>query len=718
MRKNFPVNNHEYLLAPSCALISHTDAKGIITHVNDEFAEASGFAREELIGQPHNMIRHPDMPPAAFSDLWATLKKGQPWRGMVKNRRKNGDYYWVQAQVTPRTGGGYISVRIAPQREQVAEAEELYAAMRAGAPSPLSGGELVPQGLPARLRWRAARLSISAKLLLLGLLAAAGMLSVAALAAVYSYDQVMAERRGRTERLVEVAHGMAEHWKARAARGELPQVQAQAQALAGLRALRYGGNDYFWVQDMGHPYPKMLMHPLDPALEGKVLDAQKYDSAEGAQAAGTAPAAFAQPANLFVTAATLAREAGAGFIAYRWQKPGAPEGETYAKVSYVKRVAGWDWVVGSGIYVDDVRSAVLAGAARGGAAGLAITLCIFAFALWQRRSIRASLQKACAMADAIAQGNLIAALPVVDDGDLGELIMRLRIMRNNLHEVAASLRQNSATLRAAAGEISRDAGEGARSSSSQSEAVSSIAAAVEELSVSIDQVDEHARTALSVNQAASAQTTEGAQVIAEAIGEINDIARAVNASEHSIAALEGYSDQIAAIVGVIREIADQTNLLALNAAIEAARAGEQGRGFSVVAEEVRKLAERTAQSTGEISAMVAKVIDGTRTAAREMEQSVARANRGVALASRADGSMSAIHEGMAQSRQAVDGITVSLSEQSVAAREMAARVEQLAQGAEAHTFAAQRTADEAVRMSRLAAEMEKLSARFRISHGG
>jgi len=136
MRKNLPVTGVEYPLRDDVAIVSKTDLKGRITYVNPYFIEVSGFTEEELLGAPHNLVRHPDMPPEAFADLWETLKAGLPWTGLVKNRRKDGDYYWVQANVTPVVEGGrvagYVSVRTRPERDQVAAAEKLYARMRAG----------------------------------------------------------------------------------------------------------------------------------------------------------------------------------------------------------------------------------------------------------------------------------------------------------------------------------------------------------------------------------------------------------------------------------------------------------------------------------------------------------------------------------------------------------------------------------------------------------
>ncbi|MEO6352124.1 MAG: PAS domain-containing protein [Oxalobacteraceae bacterium] len=106
MRQNLPITSVEYVLVKGTSLVSKTDTKGRITYVNPAFIEVSGFTENELIGAPHNIVRHPDMPPEAFSDLWETLKSGIPWTGLVQNRSKNGDYYWVLANVTPLIVGG------------------------------------------------------------------------------------------------------------------------------------------------------------------------------------------------------------------------------------------------------------------------------------------------------------------------------------------------------------------------------------------------------------------------------------------------------------------------------------------------------------------------------------------------------------------------------------------------------------------------------------
>jgi len=152
MRKNFPVTNVETRVRADQYLISKTNTKGIVTYANPAFIDISGFSHEELIGKPHNLIRHPDMPPAAFEDLWDTLHAGESWTGMVKNRRKDGGFYWVLANVTPIMERdevtGYASVRIKPTRAQIADAEALYRRINEDSLSgyAIRGGELVPTG--------------------------------------------------------------------------------------------------------------------------------------------------------------------------------------------------------------------------------------------------------------------------------------------------------------------------------------------------------------------------------------------------------------------------------------------------------------------------------------------------------------------------------------------------------------------------------------------
>ncbi len=136
MRTNLPVTNREVELSADQAIVSKTDLNGNITYVNPYFVQVSGYSEDELIGSPQNILRHPDMPAEAFADLWHSIKSGTPWTGLVKNRCKNGDYYWVKANITPiKEAGrtlGYMSVRTKADRDQVAAAQAAYQLIRAG----------------------------------------------------------------------------------------------------------------------------------------------------------------------------------------------------------------------------------------------------------------------------------------------------------------------------------------------------------------------------------------------------------------------------------------------------------------------------------------------------------------------------------------------------------------------------------------------------------
>lgn len=138
MRSNLPVSTTEHVLPDGTLIVSKTDRKGKITYVNDQFVAASGFSEAELMGQPHNIVRHPDMPVEAFANLWDTIEPGKPWAGAVKNRRKNGDFYWVMASVTPIWEkdqiAGYQSVRTKLTAEQRGDAERAYMQIRAKKP--------------------------------------------------------------------------------------------------------------------------------------------------------------------------------------------------------------------------------------------------------------------------------------------------------------------------------------------------------------------------------------------------------------------------------------------------------------------------------------------------------------------------------------------------------------------------------------------------------
>jgi aerotaxis receptor len=563
MRNNQPVSQREYPLREGAAIISWTDAKGNITFANDDFVETSGFSREELIGQPQNLVRHPDMPAEAFRDLWATINAGEPWVGMVKNRRKDGDHYWVKATVTPTPDGGYMSVRTKPARDEVRAAEALYQRLREGSGPHLLGGRLAPSPLGHLLR-RFMDLNLSTKLWLSTLSSMLVILLCAGLGWVV--------------------------------------VDKASQLLSGVEPGKAGD--------------------LQASLDGFRL--------------------------------------------------------------------------------------IL------GIAAVAALLLWPAIAFIVVRSFTGPLRDAVRAARGIAAFDLSKPVPLVGHDEVGELLAQFAIMRNNLLGNASLIKQSTRKLDSAARDLTASSGLSARAALNQSDAASGMASAVEELSVSIDQVGDHAREANDVSRESGELSREGGRVIHSAADEIGHISDAVQGSAKTIRELESYSGEISTIVGVIKDIADQTNLLALNAAIEAARAGEQGRGFAVVADEVRKLAERTAKSTQQITGMIDKVQSGARRAVDEMEASVKRVSDGVELAHQAGNSISSIQSASARVLQAVADIDHALKEQGVAAREIAQNVERVAQMTEHGSDASRQASGVAEDVVKLSAELKRLADLFKL----
>ena len=235
MKNNGPVTQREYPVGEHETLLSATDLKGRITYANDAFIACSGFERDELYGKAHNLVRHPDMPPAAFDDMWSTIQSGRTWTALVKNRRKDGDHYWVRANAAPiRQRGevkGYPSVRTRPDSESVAAHEEVYRDIRTGSRKlGLRRGQVVRKSLLGwYTRWRFVSLATRMRLGLvaLWLTGAAGMVSMGAQAA--SQWPALA---GWT-----LAVLLSGWWLRTAVHGPLQQLMVQAQAVAsGQRA--------------------------------------------------------------------------------------------------------------------------------------------------------------------------------------------------------------------------------------------------------------------------------------------------------------------------------------------------------------------------------------------------------------------------------------------------------------------------------------------------
>ncbi|MBI5330418.1 MAG: methyl-accepting chemotaxis protein [Betaproteobacteria bacterium] len=316
--------------------------------------------------------------------------------------------------------------------------------------------------------------------------------------------------------------------------------------------------------------------------------------------------------------------------------------------------------------------------------------------------------------EAVSRFNLTQLIHANGKDEISLLLNGLGIMQNHLRDVVVQVRDGASALESMAGALAGASANVAGASNGQAESAAGMAASMEQLSVSIDQMREHASESNDLAIRSGEASREGRDVTRNAAQEMAAIAEGARQSASIVGELGELSSEISGIVNVIKEIADQTNLLALNAAIEAARAGEQGRGFAVVADEVRKLAERTSSSTQQISGMISRIQAGAQRAVDAMQADVNRANQGEELARKAGGAIDQIEQRASDVVRAVHEIQLALSEQSAAARDVAVRVEQIAQMTETNSSASQQTSHTASQVSSLAGQLNGLMARFQV----
>ncbi len=318
-------------------------------------------------------------------------------------------------------------------------------------------------------------------------------------------------------------------------------------------------------------------------------------------------------------------------------------------------------------------------------------------------------------ADAIAQGDLTTRIKLACRDELERVADSFNKMAEAVNQTVRNVRTNADAVASAAERTATSSGQIAQSSRNQSEAASSMAAAVEQTTVGIDHISSNARDANEISERSGELSRQGGDLVQTVVAEMGEIAAAVSASANAVEELGRRSQEISSIVEVIKDIADQTNLLALNAAIEAARAGEQGRGFAVVADEVRKLAERTTKSTQQISAMIGSVQQETYAAVDAMKAGVSKVDRGVALTTSAGQTMAEVREGAAQVVAAVREISDALREQAAASSDIARNVETIAQMAEENSAAVGENHATAEQLQEFADALQREVSRFKVA---
>ncbi len=506
-------------------------------------------------------------------------------------------------------------------------------------------------------------------------------------------DSMLEDRKQKTRDLVQVAVGIVKHHHQLASSGKISEEEAKLAARNSLRDLRYGEDDYYFGFDTDGVY---FLHGGNPKLEGQnKLDMQDTHG------------------KYIVRELIAAAKAGGGFVDYWFPRAGQQNPEP--KLGYTTLFTPWNWVVGTGIYIDDVDKEFrqVAWLLGGISTVLLATLVLFGFLV--SRSILNQLggepKAASEIMERIANGDLTASIDQAPPGSmlntLGGMTLALRKMVSEINSDANRLVDNAEHIASASEEV-------ARAAEQQSDATSAMAAAIEELTVSSNHISDSARDTSQDSVAAVELSGQGSARVDQASQAIQQISKTVSDASSRIHALEERAKQVSSIANVIKDIAGQTNLLALNAAIEAARAGEQGRGFAVVADEVRKLAERTSLATTEIEQMIVGIQGDTVGAVEAMNAALPEVQQGVALASSASDSLRAIEDGARRTLERIGEVADATKEQSTASTSIAQRVEQIANMVEETTQTIRGTASTAHQLQEIAVNLKQLISRFKV----
>lgn len=660
-------------------LVSKTDTKGIITYCNDAFVNISGYSRDELLGKSHNIVRHPDMPPQAFEWLWDVIRAALPWRGIVKNRCKNGDHYWVRATVAPFIEQGkitgYVSIRRAPSREQVAQAESLYRELnRTGAPV-VSKYE----------RYKFKNWSLIAKL---QFLIQATLLIMLSAAQIFVSANLRQESRTQAEEKgAQIANEIIDSFNMLMVTGQIADVSNRELLI---RKFGSGVN----IKSV-----KVLRSQavIDHYGAGLPQERVQDDAQRQALESRTPGVIFGQD------------EQGAGFLRvitpYRASKDFHGTDCTGCHQVQEGAILGAsDVVVDLKPDYDRIRRMELQ--TISGQIALHVFLFFF-IGFCVKRYVRRPADMVRAEFKHIMEGDLDSELDISARDEMGVLLCEIQTMqcylRTMMDEIVSSVRNMREHIR----EVDEKVTGVANNAMTEQDRIQQIAATMEQFSQSVAEVANMAADSLGDVNRMRQIVDEGSGNMEISIVATGRVADTVKSSSRTISELGESIQRIGDIANAIKEIADQTNLLALNAAIEAARAGEQGRGFAVVADEVRKLAERTAASTRDIARTVGDINAVSAAAVKSMQGAVAEVEDGITLIRRNGEGLKQIMSATQSVSGRVDHIATASREQSAAGESVAQSLEHIAGLVDNNTQSAQEAKTAAEELAKSADELGK-----------
>ncbi len=537
-------------------------------------------------------------------------------------------------------------------------------------PSVSAGGFFAHHGIwaPGIRLFRALR--FSAKALIITLAFVTPLLALMGWQLLNQSDRAMKARADATRQHVEIAYGVLLQAHALESQGKLSREQAQQWAKDTVAGLRYEGSEYFWINDM---QPRVVMHPIKKDLNGK--DVSELKDPNGLR--------------LFRAFVDKVRSDGKGFVAYQWPKPGSDK--PVDKLSYVQGFEPWGWVIGSGIYVGEVREDLVRQAAwMAAVVSLSLALAGYLFFSFYR-VMDGGLNETRRHLRAMTEGDLTTSPSPWGQDEAAQLMLELKAMQESLRAMVLRVRRSSEDIVHSSSEVASGAMDLSARTEQAAANLEESAASMEQISATVKNSADHAGEAARVAAGNQSSAAAGGEIMREVIQTMDSIRQS--------------STRIGDIIGTIDGIAFQTNILALNAAVEAARAGEQGRGFAVVASEVRSLAQRAAHAAHEIKDLIGRSVEQVNAGAAVVGDAGSKMGEIVTASQRVHGLLAEIAEGSREQSQGVAQIGMAVNELDRMTQQNAALVEQTAAAAEAMKDQAQALAHEVDRF-KLPAELE------------